>query len=598
MRLGDFSVMMSGFSHADLMSAFVGAYFYQVVWYSLSATGLILLPFLAHAIKTAREAAEDDNLNDSTEQQWGRFWVKTAVMMGVMIFCAAPTIKVGELAVRMQLRQCDADPSLVNSAEESYDQLLSTTNLFTFSTKTLYQILRHDEIAEYASEKAALNGLVGQLTMSGDVVRVPIWWHFWRQVMLGVGAHITAKIPCDNGLRVLKHQISTNFIEDPALAAEFGRFMAQCTIPAKAKLEAFSSNALDETAFLPNYPFYLDSDSFYASIRASEPVWGFGVVASERGYDAASAPNSALPPAPTGYGYPTCDTWWRDNSTVPSEPVPGRESINVPRGLEQRLFNYYGLVDPQFCGKYAALLDFKTLGDDVRNCDLGDGNTESAVLSQILKEQLLGQSEASMKAQKVLSKHLGDQAQFGSHNFTQEGSKLSSLGLGLVGDIGLHTSAFKDFSGNLALLKAMPLATSMLIMIVTILLPLGMVVSRYELEPLAGLTLTYCGFLLWIPYFRIVRWLDDNFVGMIVASYQSNMQIMLEMMIAAAYIAVPMLMGSVFTVAGIRVAQLDPIGGDKMGSIANKAATNAVNTISSLPGVPGKIAKAKSMLGK
>lgn len=582
MSLGDLSVTLMGFSYMDLMSSLVGAYFYQIVWYSLTASGLFLMPFFMETLQAIRQSMENDGLNDAPMQHWGRYWVKMAIMIAVLIFAAAPTLKVGDLAVRLQLRECDSNIKDYSNPTLSPSDYL-TTGYGTLIAKSMKEVFQMQDSAEFEMYKSSVNGFAGQLTMANQVVRVPIWWHFWRQMMLAIGSHITAQLPCDNGLRALKHEIATNFIRDEVLANDLGKFMSQCTMKAKALLQKASNNAtLEPIAFLPNYMFY-QASSFYPSIQAQTPVWGFGVEMSERGFDEKSAPNSPLPAAPKGYGYPTCDKWWGDSAQIPAEPLPGvKPETRTFRGLEDRLYEYYNLKDPAFCGKYIGLYDWRAWGETSPTCDNSDGFSQNTILTAILNEQLLTQSGSSLKAQKVFATQLGDVAQFGSHSSTAEGSQITSSIFGTVLDIGLITSAWKDFAGNLALLKALPAATSILMLVVTALIPIAMVVGRYEIEPILGLTLTYCTFLLWIPYFRMIRWLDDNFVGMISAGYQVNMQIMLEMMIAAAYIAVPMLMSTVMTVVGVRIAQLDPIGGDKMGSVANKAATNILNVVKSL----------------
>lgn len=595
MTLGNFSVTLTGYSYMDLMSALVGAYFYQIVWYALAATGIALLPFFSVVAIALREALERDNLNDDVGQQWGRYWVKLAVMLGVMIFAAAPTLKVTQLKVMPQMRQCDAalsDNSTPNPVTRVTDMITKGT-LDVYAT-SIKGIIQSAESSAYHAYRDAVNGIAGDLSMGGKEVRVPVWWLFVRQTTLALGSFITAQLPCDNGLRVLKHEISTNFIQDPALANELGSFMSQCTSKAKARLQASMngvSTQLDTLAYLPNYPWYLGTSSGYQSIRATKPVWGFGVEMSERGHDSTSAPNSALPPAPKGYGYPMCDVWWSDSSLIQPEPRPGVSTDNrVFRGLEDRLYEYYGLKDPSMCGKYVALVNWRIWGEESPTCDNADGVSQNVLLTAILNEQLLSQSASAVKAQKVFSAHMGDVAQFGSQNKTGESSDLVSGVFGVVLDFGLFTSAWKDFAGNLALLKAMPIAASVLILVVTAVLPLGMIVGRYELEPLMGMTLSYFAFLMWIPYFRMIKWLDDNFVGMVLTMYQPNMAIMLEMMIAAAYIAVPLIIGTIFTVAGAKIAQLDPIGAGHIGSVANQAATNMVNMamMAFKKGQPGK----------
>lgn len=579
MTLGDFGVTLMGFSYMDLMSGFIGSFFYQIVWNALHACGLTVLPFLAVAIDALRENYESDQVNDQPHQQLNRLMTKLAVMVGVMILAGAPILKISDLAVRMQLRTCDK--AVIESEMDAQNMLATilTTGGANVMFTSVSESMKMVESAEVMSEKQVLNRLSADISMSGVRVRTPIWWHFWRHFMLAVGSMITADLPCDNGLRALKHNLSTEFILDKPLAEELGVFIGNCTVKAKAMAESkMGGEALPIEAMLPNYPFY--QATFYEQIRATTPVWGYGLIADEKGFDPVKAKNSSNPSGtPDGHGYPLCSDWWSDSSKIMSKPYPGRPQREMSRGLEERLFAYYDLTDPAQCGLYANILGFVGIGN--QTCNGADGISEMAVLTGILKEQLLGQSEAAMKAQKVIAKNIGSSAQFGSHNVSPEGNTWTETMFNYTMDIGLFSSAFKDFSGNLGLLKSLPPATSLLILVFTALLPLGMIVSRYEIEPLMGMTLTYCGFFLWIPYFRMIRWLDDHFVTMIVGGFQANMVIMLEMMIAVGYLAVPMLMFSMFTIAGVRVAQLDPIGGDKMGSIANKGATTLQNTASS-----------------
>lgn len=588
MQLGNFGVTLMGFSYMDLMSGFVGTYFYQLVWNALHTCGLTVLPFVVVMINALRENFEGDEVNDEPHQQVGRVVTKLLVMVVVMIFAGAPTIKVTDIAVRMQLRTCDK--ITIETGEKAENALITflTTGAINIASESIGAALALQESVEVSAEKKVLDRITAQFTMNGEVLRIPIWWYTWRQIMLSVGTMITAELPCDQGLRALAHHLSTEFITDPALADDLGMFMGQCTLKARAKHQSLIvGGALEPEWMLPNNPFYIGT--FYNEIRSNQPVWGFGLISSEKGYDPNKAKNSANPSGtPDGYGYPSCYDWWSDSTMIKSKSITGEPPKKVFRGLEERLFEYYGLKDPDQCTKF---LDILGLGSSL-TCDGSSGISKSAVLTGLLKKQLLGQSSAAMKAQKILAKHMGNGAQFGSHANSAEGNKWTETIFSYTMDIGLYASAFKDFSGNLGLLKAMPAATSLLILIVTAILPIGMVIGRYELEPLMGLTVTYCGFFLWIPYFRMIRWLDDHFVTMIVGSWQTNMVVMLEMMIAVGYIAIPLLLGSIITIAGVRIAQLDPVGGDKMGSIANKGATTAQNMLSST------MSKGKGMMKK
>ena len=378
----------------------------------------------------------------------------------------------------------------------------------------------------------------------------------------------------------MKSELNTNFIKDTKLAEDVSQFFAQCTIPAKvAYQKAVGGEPVGEAAFLLNNPFYIGS--FYDEIRATKPVWGFGTIEEERGYSSTRARNSSNPSGtPEGYGYPLCSDWWSDSSKILSKDLPGIERVEMYRGLEDRLFEYYGLKDPAQCGRFVQLFGLRVVGESSLSCDGVDGISPSAILTNILKEQMLSQNEASLNAQKILMGAIGTNAQFGSHSKQDNEQDIRDRLYQGASTVGIATTSFANFSGNFALLKTMPMATSFLVLMFTALLPLGMLVSRYELEPLMGMTLMYCGYFLWIPYFRLVRWLDDNFVTMVAAGWQVEMVVVMELMISVAYIGVPIAMGAIFTIAGVRISQLDPMGSDKIASIANNGAKNIENTIS------------------
>jgi hypothetical protein len=583
-------VTIMGFSHMDSMTGLVGAYFYQIVWDSLHACGLTFFPFLIAVVAALRENYEGDEINDQPHQQVGRLYIKLTVMTMVMLFAAIPSLNVRDVAVRLQLRTCDLAPATVVSNASRAQRVIGdvlTMNLTTALETTITQSIEAKEGFDQRSQINSLNRIGSEIRMGGNVVKVPIWWHFWRQMSLAVSSLITSKIPCDNGMRAYASELETHFISDPILADDLSMFMAQCTLKANQKERQIKGNEpLPEESKLPNYLMY-QTDSFYGNdtFRSSKPVWGFGILDSEKGYDATTASNSSNPSnTPDGYGYPNCLTWWNDDSQIADSSQSSRMRS---RGLENRLFDYFELQDPEKCGMFSNLFGVTSSGfipdynsGGIPNCDTQDGNSQQAILSGILRMQLLGLGNAAVEARMIQAKHMGANALLGSHNSTPEGNKYIEKTLDQMLSFGLITSSISDFSGNLALLKSMPAATSMLILIITAMLPLGMLVSRYEIEPLLGLTLMYCGFFLWIPYFRMIRWLDDHLVSMLVAKSQVSSILMLEMMIAVAYVGVVTMLGAVFTVAGVRIAQLDPVGGDKMGSIANKGAKGVQNLAS------------------
>ena len=188
MAIGDFGVTMMGYSYMDLISGTVGAYFYQVVWLALHSCGLTIFPFLIVIVSALRQNYESDNLNDEPHQQLSRLAVKLVVMSVVMVIAGAPTIKVKELAVRMQLRTCDSlGIDLERESRSIVTPIMKTVPIlgqFLTARTTFKEQIRKKEVAAYKNEKESLGRITAQLTVGGNYIRVPIWWFFWRQMML------------------------------------------------------------------------------------------------------------------------------------------------------------------------------------------------------------------------------------------------------------------------------------------------------------------------------------------------------------------------------------------------------------------------------
>ncbi len=587
---------------------------YTLVWDVFKMTGLVFFAFLAVIVEALKENFESDEMNDAPHQQLGRIKVKLVIMVFILIFVASPVLTVSNLKLRVPSRQCEPLPTIkaseINLTDEERDvyakygvnelvRLVAkrgltdaqirahqfhtseqmATMVFTsesqrqavgltaysgggYTTVNFVQALQNAFRNQRASELLDDMGLT--LSETGRAVKVPIWWHMIRNYMLGVGAAIQAGIPCDNGIRLAKQKLEDRFITDELLRDEFGDFYQQCHAPAYAKwhdnhkrwmrgdsLVPMAGYEVKSENMVPGNKMLLIMSGYYDAIRAKRPVYGFGTVEGEGGYTGNDdAVGSYLPAAPTGFGYPLCDEWW----THPSF------------GLERRLIEYYEIDTDKG----------KEVIHRVASIDLS--NDESEMLEWALAYQLQRQTIAANEANMFLMDKM-EGSFLASHEKTSESEGMGSVILGWAVDLGTISDYVGRMSGLKALLRAMPIATSVLIMFFMAILPVGMVIGRFSLGPTMGLTMTYVSFYLWTPYFRLVKWIDDNFSSMLGMSDMNTHKMMVDIIIGAAYIAVPMLITSIIAMAGVKLASFDPLGAGTMGSLGQKGVTTATNAV-------------------
>jgi hypothetical protein len=569
----------------------------------------VFFAFAAVVIEALKENYESDNINDEPHQQVGRFVVQLTIMIAVLLFVATPMIAIDSLKLRVPTRQCEILPSVTSEdllltqsewlklnqfgAKSLVNELIEKevsnssrrVSRDTAATNVANRILTSSLLSEYRRlttsngyvtqmpKRMVLENVVAQSVMNkrqrgavedigltlegvGMTIRVPLWWQFWRNYMLGINASIHAMIPCDSGVRLAKERMDTEFIDDSELKSDFLDFYSQCHTPSLTKwrgdqeinrrgLSSGTQQNISEVA-VPGNSIFLDN--YYPNISSTIPVKGFGDVSGEGGYlGDADAPDSANPAVPLGTGYPDCDQWW----------------LKPYDGIEERLISYF---------------EYDT-NEGIETAQKVFGLTEndpSALLQKTLAHKMHSGNSASVAAAKAVMKQVSG-AYLPSHEQTIESSSLGGQLMGLAVDFGILTTYVERLTGLKALLRAMPMATALLLMFFTAVLPIGLVVGRFSLGPTLGLTMSYVSIYLWFPYFRMVKWVDDNLVSIFSLSAFSADKMMIDIMIGAAYIAVPMLITGAITMAGIRISSFDPLGGASMGSIGQGGAKSLTN---------------------
>ncbi|APX10250.1 MULTISPECIES: conjugal transfer protein TraG N-terminal domain-containing protein [Vibrio harveyi group] len=597
-----------GTSFFDLITGALGAYFYMVVWNVLQSSGLIIFAFFFVIAEALKENYESDEINDEPHQQWGRLKVKLYLMIFIVFLVCKPLITINELKLRMPTRHCDVIPTVVVnkmnlSADES--QLLSMVGPRSFvnammeqekkvisnwQTRSLVNSIAnrifvgetHARWVQFINERRGIynrNYLAAfiesaqrnesEFNMLKDIgltlstlqeLKVPIWWQTVRNYMLGVSASIHSQIPCDEGIRLTKANLETEFIRSPSLADEFNTFVQQCHAPALSKWKTIlSSSSRGETAEMivadlkssvPGNDVFLNSSELYPSLQSQVPVNGWGVSPDEKGYVGdPDAIGSGAPATSDTAGYPKCDRWWLDSR----------------RGLQYKLAEDFGITS-----------DLQSVRD-IQRIYKTDSSNRGELVQIVLADKLSGNNLAAVKAKMgFLEKN---NALYTGHDKTKESDNWGSEILELGTDLGLVTSYLERAAGFKGILRAAPLGASLVLMLYMSMLPIGLLLGRFSIGAVMGLTVGLISLFMWMPYFRFVRWLDDNLVSLLGLGSMSTDKMLIDFLIATAYMAVPMVLTSMAALAGAKLASFDPIGASTIGSVAQKGASTAQNQV-------------------
>ncbi|MCG9589948.1 conjugal transfer protein TraG N-terminal domain-containing protein [Vibrio campbellii] len=595
-----------GTSFFDLITGALGAYFYMIVWNVLQSSGLIVMAFLVVIGEALKEGYESDEINDEPHQQWGRLKVKLYLMLFIAVLACKPLIGINELKLRMPTRHCDVIPTVVvtkMNLTSDEKQLLSMVGPKSFvnammeqekkainnwQTRSLVRSVAnrifvgetHTRWTQFINERRGIYSAgylasfiesaqnnESEFNMLKDIgltlstlqeLKVAIWWQFVRNYMLGISAGVHSQIPCDQGVRLTKANLETEFIRSPSLADEFNTFVQQCHAPAMSKWKAIlAASSRGETAEMivadmkssvPGNEVFLSYSQLYPSLQAQVPVVGWGVSPDEKGYSGdADAVGSGAPAASNTAGYPKCDKWWTDSN----------------KGLQYKLAEDFGITDDLYAVR------------DIQRIYKTDSTNRGELVQIVLSDKLSNNNLSAVKAKMgFLEKN---NALYTGHDKTKESDNFGSSVLELGTDLGLVTSYLERAAGFKGILRAAPLGASLVLMLYTAMLPLGLLLGRFSLGAVLGLSVGLFSIYMWMPYFRIVRWLDDNLVSLLGLGSMSTDKMLIDFLIATAYLAVPMVLTAVGGMAGARLASFDPIGASTIGSVAQKGAATAQN---------------------
>jgi hypothetical protein len=218
-----------------------------------------------------------------------------------------------------------------------------------------------------------------------------------------------------------------------------------------------------------------------------------------------------------------------------------------------------------------------------------DSTDVSELVQIVLSAKTTGQNASAVKAARGYMEKTN--SALTGHQSTQESSGWGSWALEKGADVGLITSYLERAAGFKGILRAAPLGASLVIMVYVAMIPIGLVIGRFSIGSTLGLTLGLMSVFFWLPYFRFVRWLDDNLVSVLdLGNFDTN-KMLIDFLIAATYVAVPMVLTTIATMAGIKLASFEPLGASTIGSVAQagaKTTQNAVKTAAKKAVTKGK----------
>lgn len=241
------------------------------LWDLFTQSGLIILPFIAHAVRLflkVREQGDDEGNKGRLLAAWLENSFYTSII--ILFLTCFPLFKV------------------------SYTTLQLDGNRTTECGRPVLK-----------PENTGLAGLSSEL--NGQSAYVPLWWAFTYTLSKGFTHGAIAAIPCKPDLRQIRFDIQNTQIKSPILRQEVEEFVQQCFVPARTKVKR-QQYELDEVQSRDldwiGSSLMLNTKGLYDSFRSQSPRIQFP-------YDAnrdVGLPNTGLG------GFPNCKEWWSDST--------------------------------------------------------------------------------------------------------------------------------------------------------------------------------------------------------------------------------------------------------------------------------------------
>ena len=299
----------------------------------------------------------------------------------------------------------------------------------------------------------------------GQTAAVPMWWYLVHSLSKGVTQASVASIPCGENLRQLRFEVQHTQIQDPVILGEIQEFASQCYSRAYYRLKALNSQLSDKTIASVGWigsSYFLNTAGYYDYYTSTIPrsQWPYSTNRDDGYQDVGRG------------GYPTCKEWWETST----------------KGLKDRV-----------------LASYSTATRYIMQAKLGDDWEEVALrwLVSPKNSTLSGSGESYLT---------GHDASGGT--FSWVSTALANTGVAVTQVVALP--------GFDALKTALPIAQSLLMMAMVIVLPVLLLFSAYD--PKTVITVSFALFaLIFISFWwELAGWLDDRLVRILYTSMQEK----------------------------------------------------------------------------
>lgn len=449
-------------STLEMYTSLLGWHLYNGIWGLLVSTGLILLPFVITVVSVLRDTA-------STEGVTARELIRTLesklyLMLGVLFFAVQPHIYLYTENTSFLTSSCAVDGSAAKPEARKFGD-----------TGTTY---------DYQADQFTA-------MLDGRTAKIPVWWYFFGKLNTAIAVSLKNELPCKPDLRGALTSVSNLKLSDNNLKQEVQQFYNDCYLPAANKFQreqlakseipsALRDTIAEDVAWMGS-EFFVSQGGYYDQLRPSAPIKEMPY--SKLRGDDVKGPDlegTALAPGP---GWPTCDAWWKDRDN----------------GLRKRV-----LADAK-SGEFGLQAD-KSLYDDVIGKLLP--NTKSS--EDLLIKQAVYAPTNAPSIQTPLSVETGDGD--GLVGMLKDG--LVNTGLGWkLGTARIETTTYK---------AAGPIVQALVLMMFTLLLPLLMAFSLFDLGTLLRLTLVQFSIVFWTFLFALASWLDNFLLNALLLTAKNN----------------------------------------------------------------------------
>ncbi len=449
-------------SALELYTQLFAWHMYTATAYLFFGTGLALIPFILMTIDTLLESWEN---SWDAEDLLKTLEVKAYTMLLVIFFCLSPSINITFSGTQYAYTSCNAE-------DEDRE-----TEIKDGDTGTTYD-KQADKIAAIYGERQP---------------KAPLWWYLTTRLWQATSAALIQEIPCTSDLTSITQTLLTSKIKDPALSNEANQFYGDCYIkasnqflsnipPEDEKPGALKGDAIfDDVSWLGS-TFFLDHPDYYSTMRPTREVKAF--------------PYSELrdkviaPPPPAGVdvgGFPTCYEWWT------GVPPDGSTSSDANSLMKRLLADVKANAPADFEEKFMDGFNYTSEDDADQHrlrIALTSANDEFTPLS--LPNFANAYSSAEEGAVQNVFNNIAD---------------------GVLVGFGALLKGFPAVVESTTMRHLVIIVEALVKMMFTLMLPILMWLSLYNIKTLITLTAVQFSFYMWSYIFAICYWMNNFLFG-------------------------------------------------------------------------------------